>query len=83
MPGTEKGKIVEKDVTVVVAGKTYKKVVHSQLTISYQLPTGSIDASVYNFWFAKGIGLIKSASNADFLGVTAASKSELLSYSVK
>lgn len=83
IPAIQSGKILEKDISIVVAGKTYNNVVHSQATITYIFETGNIDAGVYDFWFAKGIGPIKSTSAVDFLGVIAASKTDLLSYSIK
>ncbi|QHS54472.1 hypothetical protein GWR56_02535 [Mucilaginibacter sp. 14171R-50] len=79
VPARTKGKIIEKDVTKVVLGKTYKNVVHTQIIIQYDLGAGFEDFGTYDYYLAKGVGLVETDTN--FFGLVATSK--LLSYSIK
>jgi len=56
---SNEGKIFAKEATVAVNGKTYKDVVKSEVkkTIKNSM-VGSTSTIVYEFWLAKGVGLI-------------------------
>jgi len=81
VPARTLGKILEKDISKTVLGKTYTNVIHTQVTLQYNygLGNGFEDAATYDYYLAKGIGLIESDANAS--GVTASTK--LSSYTIK
>nr|WP_294792932.1 hypothetical protein [uncultured Mucilaginibacter sp.] len=73
------GKIIEKNITHVVLGKTYNNVIHTQLLIQSS-PSGSTvysDAQTINYYIAKGIGII------DVNDSTGPSILKLTEYSIK
>jgi hypothetical protein len=55
LTATITGSVLERDLTKVVAGRTYRQVIHSHMDLSYTLigPTAS-----YDFYSAKGVGII-------------------------
>ena len=86
LPGRGTGKIIEKDISFMVKGKIYNNVIHDKYTISYNLLGSFIDFGNYDFYFAKGIGLIKIISSVPATlggadGIN--SKQELINYSIK
>ncbi|RYU86894.1 hypothetical protein EWM62_17240 [Mucilaginibacter terrigena] len=79
IPARTKGRIIEKDITKVVLGKTYKNVIHTQLIVQYDMGSGFEDFGTYDYYLAKGIGLLETDTN--LLGIVATSK--LLNYTIK
>nr|WP_067058849.1 hypothetical protein [Mucilaginibacter sp. L294] len=81
VPARTLGKILEKDISKTVLGKTYTNVIHTQVTIQYNygLGNGFEDSGTYDYYLAKGVGLIESDANV--FGVTASTK--LSSYTIK
>ena len=55
------GKIIEKNITHVVAGKTYNNVIHTQLLVQSSSAGSTVynDAQTINYYVAKGIGIIE------------------------
>jgi hypothetical protein len=80
------GKVLEKGITLTVQGKTYKDVIHTQIKLQYQMPSpiGLIETFTYDYYVAKGVGMIKIDSQGDPLwGAGVSSESELIEYSIK
>jgi hypothetical protein len=80
IPARMTGTIAEKDVTKTVSGKKYTDVIHTTVLLQYQLiaPTYTTLAT-YDFYVAKGIGIVEMDSNT--YGVTSTLK--LQSYQIK
>jgi hypothetical protein len=53
------GKIVERGITVVVEGKTYTNVIHTELKMTYDIMGTLMPATDYHFYTAKGVGIVK------------------------
>lgn len=81
VPARTLGKILEKDISKTVLGKTYTNVIHTQVIIQYNygLGNGFEDSGTYDYYLAKGIGLVELDANV--FGVTASTK--LSSYTIK
>lgn len=80
------GKILEKGISLTVQGKTYTDVIHTQIKLQYVMPApiGQIEAITYEYYVAKGVGMIRIESAGDPVwtgGIT--SVSELVEYSIK
>lgn len=74
------GEIMEVGISKVVAGKTFTNVVHTKLLLQYNT-TGAMETWVtYDFYTAKGVGLIQMDSSSPF-GFS--SSSTISSYSIK
>jgi len=80
IPGRTKHKIIESGITKTVLNKTYRNVIHTQMTVQYNLfGNGFEDFGDYDFYLAKGIGLIQT--DASFQGF--ASSTYLAAYTIK
>jgi hypothetical protein len=79
------GKVLEKGITVVVEGKTYKDVIHTQIELQYELPVfGILTFATYDYYVAKNVGIIRILSQGDEVyggGIT--SDMTLVQYSIK
>lgn len=79
------GKIVERDLSMTVQGKTYKNVIHTQVNLKYDIfGVDVMSFMFYDYYVAKGVGIIKIVSEGDpdmAPGVDAVS--ELVEYSIK
>ncbi len=86
LPGRGIGKMIEKNISYTVKGKVYNNVIHDKYTIQYNLLGSFTDFGSYDFYFAKGIGLIYIISSVPTsIGGTDGiySKQELINYSIK
>ncbi|HEX6332733.1 MAG TPA: hypothetical protein VFZ78_00825, partial [Flavisolibacter sp.] len=72
--------ILEKDITVTVAGKTYPNVYHTQMEFSYDIMGSIMDAGTYDFYIAKGVGIIRVRARIGFFGVFQESATELVDH---
>lgn len=63
VPGRTKNKIVESGITKTVLNKTYKNVVHTHVIVQYNFGSGFQDFVDYDFYLAKGIGIIETDTN--------------------
>ncbi|MBO9636491.1 MAG: hypothetical protein J7578_25545 [Chitinophagaceae bacterium] len=79
------GKIIEKDITLTVQGKTYNNVIHTQTNIIYVMPApfGEMSTLFYDYYVAKGVGIVKLITSIDEDMTTVISTMELLEYSIK
>jgi hypothetical protein len=76
--------IMQKGISMTVAGKNYTNVIHTKLDLSYNVLGTVMDFGSYNYFIARGIGIIKIRSEFSVMGMpmlqTAA---DLLDYSIK
>ena len=86
IPARGTGTIVEKLDTYSVQGQTYSDVIHSQYVIAYNLLGTYTNFATYDFYFAKGKGIVRIKSVVlDLLGTgsNVESTQELVDYSIK
>ncbi|MFD0765893.1 hypothetical protein ACFQZI_13610 [Mucilaginibacter lutimaris] len=81
VPARTKNKIIETGITKTVLGKTYKNVIHTHTIVQYDfgLGDGFQDFGDYDYYLAKGVGLIQT--DANLLGFK--STSYLTKYTIK
>lgn len=72
--------IKEKGISWVVNGKTFNNVMHTQVDLQYDLGSGFMSYSVYDFYLAKGVGMIESDTG---ISGSIYDKETILSYNVK
>ena len=72
--------IKEKGISWVVNGKTFTNVIHSHVDLQYDLGSGFISYTVYDFYLAKGVGMIESDTG---LSGAIYDRETILSYNVK
>jgi hypothetical protein len=72
--------IKEKNITKVVNGKTFANVIHTQVDLQYDLGTGFQSVAVYDFYLAKGVGMIETDTS---VSGTAYEVETITDYSVK
>lgn len=81
------GKIMEKGISLTVNGKTYTNVIHTQGNLIYVIPGfGSLNSATYDYYVAKGVGIIRVLSavgDATITGTTLHSTTDLIDYSIK
>jgi hypothetical protein len=75
--------MAEKDISKVVNGKTFTNVIHTTVELQYDLSNGFETVTTYEFYSAKGVGIIEIDSEMDFFGFESTSKTELISYTIK
>ena len=77
--------LTERNITKTVAGKSYSNVIHTTLILEYELPIfGWTPFATYEYYTAKGIGIIRIESDLSFMGQTAVrTVSDLIEYSIK
>jgi hypothetical protein len=75
-----KGRIIAKDVTISVNGRTYTNILQSELTLSVSFPDLPMPPTVVTttYWFAKDIGPVKAQTVTSFDTIT----SQLTAYTV-
>lgn len=79
------GEVIATGLTMTVAGKTYKDVVHTRVILQYILPEiGTVNSAYYDYYVVKGIGVIRvdvnTSSDPEFDPL---SVSELVEYQIK
>ena len=79
------GEIIERNISKTVAGKNYTSVIHTQINLEYELPIfGWTEFAIYDYYIAKGIGIIRIESDLTFMGQTAVrTVSDLIEHSIK
>lgn len=75
--------IVERNISITVAGKSYSNVIHTRLVLTYDVYGSSLDAMAYDYFTAKGIGIIKVRSEGLTLLSGFKACSDLIDYSIK
>ncbi len=59
LPLTFNGKILEKNITKQIQGKSYDNVIHSQVTAGFTIVLQTITLMTYDIYVAQGVGIIK------------------------
>ncbi len=79
------GKIIVKDISLTAGGKNYTNVIHTQVKLKYEIPLiGIMEAMTYDYYAAKGIGIVKIVSEADPIMMPGVgSVAELIEYNIK
>lgn len=76
------GQVVEKNITMNVEGKSYTNVIHTQVALQYNI-TGTYETfAYYNYFVAKGIGIIKISTVIDIFGTSLKTASNLFEYRI-
>jgi hypothetical protein len=78
-----KGTIVERNISVTVQGKTYTNVIHSHLDMSYNIFGVSMDVGYYDYFVAKGVGIVRMRSGVDAFGTVSSICSDLTEYHIQ
>ncbi|HTI59539.1 hypothetical protein [Mucilaginibacter sp.] len=72
--------IIEAGATKTVNGKSYDNVIHTQVTLQYNVGGGFETAAVYDVYMARGVGMIEMDSSVGGLGYESQT---LQSYTIK
>ncbi|HEX6914374.1 MAG TPA: hypothetical protein VF145_03995, partial [Chitinophagaceae bacterium] len=75
--------IIEKGITMTVAGKSYSNVIHTRLELIYDVFGTMTPSGSYDYFIAKGVGIIKIRSDIGMFGMTFQACSDLVDYSIK
>lgn len=76
------GSIMERNISKTVAGKNFTNVIHTQLNLEYEIPVlGWTNFAVYDYYIAKGVGIIRIETFSGIAGVRTVS--DLIDYSIK
>ena len=81
IPAQTINKIIAKGISKTVNGKSYDNVIHTQVTLQYNIG-GYQTAAVYDIYMAKGIGMIEEDTDMTMVGL-AYEKQTLKSYTIK
>ncbi len=77
------GKILGKGISKTVNAVNYTDVIHTQLDLQYDLGAGFQSVGIYDFFIAKGVGIIRVESNLSLFGASIITVSNLIDYSIK
>jgi len=80
--GRLRGTLKEKGIKKTVKGKEYSNVIHTELVLQYNYNNAWETWATYNFYVAKGIGIIEIDTDMDIMGLSMSYKSQLTSYSI-
>jgi len=84
VPARLVGTIAEKNITKTVEGTTFKSVIHTTLQLQYDYGMGFETDAVYDYYIAKGVGLIEADAVVSYNGIViTTSKATLISFSIK
>lgn len=84
LPARIKGSIKEKGSTHTWQGTTYRNLIYTVVDLEYNMLGSWTSVGTYHFYFAKGIGLVKSNNELSLLGQTYfANASYLVDYTIK
>ncbi len=76
--------IIAKKLTVTVAGKTYTNVIQTHLDFSYDIFGSIMKFGDYDYFIAKGVGIVKIKSDISMSGAPVLkTSSDLIDYSIK
>ncbi|HEY4876065.1 MAG TPA: hypothetical protein VIH86_10860 [Puia sp.] len=81
-PAQVQGQIIDTGLTVTIGSNTFTNVIHSEIEIEYNVGSGfQTPYAVYDYYVAKGVGIIKIVS--DFPSVPYTATSYLISYKIQ
>ena len=76
-------RIMEKGLSLTIQGKPYTNVIHTRMTLAYDLGGIVVDFADYDYYLAKGIGMVRVRGKMDQLGVFIETCSELTDYHIQ
>jgi hypothetical protein len=82
-PAYFKTTIIERNIIHTVHAKAYTQVIHTRMEMSYDIFGERTPAAIYDYYIARGIGIIQLKTTIDMLGTEMTSSSDLLEYQVK
>jgi hypothetical protein len=74
--------IIEKNISVAIGGRTYTNVIHTQTALAYDILGTVMDFGTYDYFFAKGVGIIRVRAQLDAFGTVLSSCSDLVDYHI-
>lgn len=80
IPGQFRGTIAEKGITKTIGGKSFTDVIHTTIDLQYDYGSGFETFMTYEYYLAKGVGLIELDTTAFGFDST---KETILTYDVK
>ena len=75
--------ILERNISMTVAGKSYNNVIHTKVLWTYDVMGTLMDAMLYDYFIAKGVGIIKVRSEGLTLLAGFKGCSDLTDYGIK
>jgi hypothetical protein len=75
--------IAERNINMTVAGKSYGNVIHTRLVWSYDVFGSLMEAMAYDYFIAKGVGIIKVRSEGLTILSGFKACTDLIDYSIK
>jgi len=75
--------ILGKNITMTVAGKTYNNVIHTNQILSYDIFGTVMDFASYDYFIAKGVGIIKVRAELGGFGFSMKTCSDLIDYQIR
>jgi len=81
-PAQVQGEILDTGLTVTIGTNTFSHVIHTEISLAYNVGGGfQTPYAIYDYYVAKGIGIIKIESSFPTVGFT--SDLELVSYTIQ
>lgn len=77
------GTILQKGQRRLVGALEFNNVIHTRVLLQYDLSGEIYTWATYDFYIAKGIGIIETHTQLDLFGLVAETRSELIEYSIK
>jgi hypothetical protein len=74
--------IVEKNITVNIGGHSYSNVIHTHMLLSYDIFGMPMDYVNYDYYIARGIGILRIRSNLSALGSSFETCSDITDYHI-
>lgn len=79
-----KGTIMERNLTVTIGSKTFTNVIHTNMILTYDLGSGfTLDAASYDFYVAKGVGIIRVRTFSGAFGFGTTICNNLVDYHIQ
>ncbi len=75
--------VMEKNMTITIAGKTYTNVIHTRLNLSYDLMGVVTDVGFYDYYTSKGIGIVRIRGELGYFGFINISSSDLVDHNIE
>lgn len=82
-PASVKTTLMERGITHTVEGKTYKDVIRTRLELHYDIMGTVMKVATYDYYVAKGVGIVRIRTFIDGAGMNFTSSGNLLEYQVK
>lgn len=74
--------IKERGISMIVEGKTYTNVIHTELVLSYDLFGIILDFGSYDYYVSKGVGIIKVRTEVASFGVAFSACTNLIDHKI-